>query len=46
MNPIEVFDNTAYSVQLPYIAGHSLFKFNRETTIEIISFKIHNCTDI
>ena len=24
MNPKEVFDNTAYSVQLPYIAGHSL----------------------
>ena len=23
MNPKEVFDNTAYSVQLPYIAGHS-----------------------
>jgi len=25
MNPKEVFDNTAYSVQLPYIAGHSLY---------------------
>jgi len=25
MNPKEVFHNTAYSVQLPYIAGHSLF---------------------
>jgi len=24
MNPKEVFHNTAYSVQLPYIAGHSL----------------------
>ena len=24
MNPKDVFDNTAYSVQLPYIAGHSL----------------------
>ena len=24
MNPKEVFYNTAYSVQLPYIAGHSL----------------------
>ena len=24
MNPKEVFQNTAYSVQLPYIAGHSL----------------------
>ena len=24
MNPKEVFNNTAYSVQLPYIAGHSL----------------------
>ena len=24
MNPKEVFDNTAYSVQLPYIAGHYL----------------------
>ena len=24
MNPKEVLDNTAYSVQLPYIAGHSL----------------------
>ena len=22
MNPKEVFHNTAYSVQLPYIAGH------------------------
>ena len=24
MNPKEVFHNTTYSVQLPYIAGHSL----------------------
>ena len=24
MNPKEVFYNTAFSVQLPYIAGHSL----------------------
>jgi len=24
MNPKEVFHNTAHSVQLPYIAGHSL----------------------
>ena len=24
MNPKSVFHNTAYSVQLPYIAGHSL----------------------
>ena len=24
MNPNEVLHNTAYSVQLPYIAGHSL----------------------
>ena len=24
MNPKEAFHNTAYSVQLPYIAGHSL----------------------
>ena len=24
MNPKEVFHNTAYSVQLPYIADHSL----------------------
>ncbi len=24
MNPNEVFHNTAYSVQLPYIAGHYL----------------------
>ena len=24
MNPKEVFHNTAYAVQLPYIAGHSL----------------------
>ena len=24
MNPKEVFHNTAFSVQLPYIAGHSL----------------------
>ena len=24
MNPKKVFHNTAYSVQLPYIAGHSL----------------------
>ena len=24
MNPKEVFHNTAYSVELPYIAGHSL----------------------
>ena len=24
MNPKEVFHNIAYSVQLPYIAGHSL----------------------
>ena len=23
MNPKEVFHNTGYSVQLPYIAGHS-----------------------
>ena len=23
MNPKEVFHNTAYSIQLPYIAGHS-----------------------
>jgi len=28
MNPKEVFHNTAYSVQLPYIAGHS---FKEET---------------
>ena len=26
MNPKEVFHNTAYSVQLPYIAGHSPLK--------------------
>ena len=26
MNPKEVFHNTAYSVQLPYIPGHSLKK--------------------
>ena len=26
MNPKEVFHNTAYSVQLPYIAGHYLKK--------------------
>ena len=26
MNPKEVFHSTAYSVQLPYIAGHSLLK--------------------
>ena len=25
MNPKEVFHNPAYSVQLPYIAGHSLY---------------------
>jgi len=25
MNPKEVFHNTAYSVQLPYTAGHSGF---------------------
>ena len=25
MNPKEVFHNTAYTVQLPYIAGHSLY---------------------
>ena len=24
MNPKEAFYNTAYSIQLPYIAGHSL----------------------
>jgi len=24
MNPKEAFHNTSYSVQLPYIAGHSL----------------------
>ena len=24
MNPKEAFQDTAYSVQLPYIAGHSL----------------------
>ena len=24
MNPKEEFHNTAYSVQLPYIAGHSI----------------------
>ena len=28
MNPKDVFHNTAYSVQLPYIAGHSLKVFN------------------
>jgi len=27
MNPKEVFHNTAYLVQLPYIAGHSLYTF-------------------
>ena len=27
MIPKEVFHNTAYSVQLPYIAGHSLYNF-------------------
>ena len=26
MNPKEVFHNTTYSIQLPYIAGHSLYK--------------------
>jgi len=36
MNPKEVFHSTAYSVQLPYIAGHSLLKetefvYRRET---------------
>ena len=25
MNPKEVFHSTAYSVQIPYIAGHSLY---------------------
>ena len=27
--PKEVFHNTAYSVQLPYIAGHSLQEKNK-----------------
>jgi len=26
MNPKEAFHNTVYSVQLPYIAGHSLLR--------------------
>ena len=25
INPKEAFHNTVYSVQLPYIAGHSLY---------------------
>jgi len=34
-NPKEVFHNTAYSVQLPYIAGHSLqcLIFNKNVPI-------------
>ena len=32
MNPKEVFDNTAYLVQLPYIAGHSLFLTYKHNT--------------
>jgi len=28
MNPKEAFHKTSYSVQLPYIAGHSLLKQN------------------
>ena len=33
MNPKEVFHNTAYSVQLPYIAGHSLYGTNAHASI-------------
>ena len=33
MNPKEVFHNTAYSVQLPYIAGPSLKSLKNPTTI-------------
>ena len=29
LNPKEVFHNTAYSVQLPYIAGHSIYKYKK-----------------
>jgi len=36
MNPKEVFDNTAYSVQLPYIAGHSLKWKKRNRATETI----------
>ena len=36
MNPKEVFHNTAYSVQLPYIAGYSLyFKFRVAVKIKM-----------
>ena len=31
MNPKEAFHNTAYSVQLPYIAGHSLYIHSSST---------------
>ena len=47
-NPKEGFHNTAYSVQLPYIAGHSLkvTKTSNSGTqinkIEIRKLKMHN----
>ena len=33
MNPKEVFHNTAYSVQPPYIAGHSLEEVLNKTNL-------------
>ena len=36
MNPKEVFHSTAYSVQLPYIAGHSLLRYLK--ALKIIFF--------
>ena len=34
MNAKEVFHNTAYSVRLPYIAGHSLYWENKLFNVE------------
>ena len=39
VKPKEVFHNTAYSVQLPYIAGHSL---KRKRKLELFSEFIEN----
>ena len=36
MNQKEVFHNTAYSVQLPYTAGHSLY-IKIKGTVSVIS---------
>ena len=39
MNPKEAFNKTAYSVQLPYIAGHYPFKDSFETFLRYTFFK-------